>query len=120
MIKADIVRKIAQKLDLKDREALEVVDQTLDSMKEVINEYSRLEIRDFGVFQVKSRKPRVGRNPKDKKEYPIPPRKVVTFKPGKELKENAVVEGSDAAPRESSPDEAPLSTTDPGLRFRDL
>lgn len=86
MIKADIVKKIAQDLEMKDKEALAVVDGILDSLKEVICEHERLEIRDFGVFQIKTRKERVGRNPRNKAEYPIPARKVVTFKIGKELK----------------------------------
>jgi DNA-binding protein HU-beta len=90
MIKADIVKSVAGKLGKKDKEALVIVDTVIDSLKEVICEYQRLEVRDFGVFQVKQRKPRIGRNPKDKKEYPIPPRKVVTFKLGKELKVHAV------------------------------
>lgn len=92
MIKADIVRRLAKHLNLKDKEALAVVDHILDGMKEIIATNGRLEIRDFGVFQVKTRKPRVGRNPKDKKEYPIPPRSVVTFKPGKELKGHPAIE----------------------------
>lgn len=86
MIKADIVKKVAQSLKMKDKEALVIVDATLEAMKQIVAEQGRLEIRDFGVFQVKSRKQRIGRNPKDKKEYPIPPRRVVTFKMGKELK----------------------------------
>jgi len=92
MIKADIVRRLAGHFNLKDKDALRIVDSIIESLKEVIVEHGRLEIRDFGVFQVKARKPRIGRNPKNKKEYPIPPRKVVTFKPGKELKARSVVE----------------------------
>ncbi|MBN1866729.1 integration host factor subunit beta [Candidatus Sumerlaeota bacterium] len=86
MIKADIVKQMASTLSVRDKEALEVVDGILDSLKEVICEHRRLEIRDFGVFQVKTRKERVGRNPRDKVEYPIPSRQVVTFRIGKELK----------------------------------
>lgn len=105
MIKADIVRRLAKHLNLKDKDALGVVDRILDSMKEVIVAHRRLEIRDFGVFQVKARKPRVGRNPKDKKEYPIPPRHVITFKPGRELKAHSVIEGP------SSPSNPPPAGT---------
>lgn len=86
MIKADIVKKIAEHLNMKDKEALVIVDETLEGMKKIVATHGRLEIRDFGVFQTKQRKQRLGRNPKDKKEYPIPPRRVVTFKMGKELK----------------------------------
>jgi len=91
MIKADIVRQIARQSNLKDKEALAVVDHILESMRDVIAAKGRLEIRNFGVFQIKSRKPRIGRNPKDKKAYPIPPRSVITFKPGRELKAHSVI-----------------------------
>ena len=97
MIKADIVKRVALKLNKKDKEALVIVDTIIDSMKDVICKHQRLEIRDFGVFQIKQRKKRIGRNPKDKKEYPIPPRKVVTFKSGKELKHGSEQESAEQA-----------------------
>lgn len=90
MIKIDIVKRVAQQLNLKDREALVVVDTIIEAIKESIKEHGRMEVRNFGVFQVKQRKPRTGRNPRNKKEYPIHPRKVVTFKLGKELKDFSV------------------------------
>lgn len=87
MIKIDIVKRIADQVNIKDREALVVVDTIIDSIKETVVKEGRIEIRNFGVFQVKRRKPRKGRNPRNKKEYPIHPRNVVTFKLGKELKD---------------------------------
>lgn len=86
MIKADIVREVANKLQIKDKDALPIVDAAIDSFKDVICRDRRLEIRDFGVFQIKTRKQRIGRNPRDKVEYPIPARQVVTFRIGKELR----------------------------------
>lgn len=91
MIKADIVRRMVDGLSrenqpFKDKDALAVVDQIIESMKELIIREKRLEIRDFGVFQVKERKARIGRNPKNRVPYPIPSHAVVTFKPGKEIK----------------------------------
>jgi nucleoid DNA-binding protein len=94
MIKIDIVKRVAEALNIKDREALQVVDTIIESIKTTIKEHGRIEIRNFGVFHVKQRKPRTGRNPRNKKEYPIKPRKVVTFKLGKELKDFSV-EGAD-------------------------
>lgn len=87
MIKADIVKQVAKELAVREHDALQIVDTIVDSLKEVIIKNGRLEIRDFGVFQVKERKGRVGRNPKNKVEYPIPPHRVVTFKSGKEIKD---------------------------------
>lgn len=88
MIKAEIVKRVAEHLKMRDKEALVIIDSVIDAIKKVVAEQGRLEIRDFGVFQTKTRKERVGRNPKDKKEYPIPSRRVVTFKMGRELKDN--------------------------------
>lgn len=96
MIKIDIVKRVADQLKLKDREALAVVDTIIDAIKDTIKDYGRMEVRNFGVFQVKQRKPRTGRNPRNKKEYPILPRKVVTFKLGKELKDFSVTGASQA------------------------
>jgi nucleoid DNA-binding protein len=111
MIKIDIVKRVADALSLKDREALAVVDTIVESIKDTIKENDRIEIRNFGVFQVKQRKPRTGRNPRNKREYPIKPRKVVTFKLGKELKD-AAVQGS-APPKAGQPGEgtAPLGNS---------
>lgn len=86
MIKIDIVKQLAKEFNLKDKDAHIIVDLIMESLKETILEYKRLEVRDFGVFLIKQRKARIGRNPKDKKEYPIPSRKVVVFKSGKEIK----------------------------------
>lgn len=116
MIKIDIVKRVAQHLKLKDAEALAVVDAIIEGMKETICQDGRLEIRDFGVFQTKMRKPRVGRNPRDRKEYPIPPRRVVTFKLGKELKDFSLGQSgpSRAMSKPGSGEGGPPSDSGPG------
>jgi len=86
MIKADVVKAVSKELGLNDRDALGIVNHITDAMKRVICEKGRLEIRDFGVFQIKRRKGRIGRNPRNKREYPISPHKAVTFKAGKSLR----------------------------------
>jgi len=67
--------------------AAAAVDTILDAMKEALSEGKRIELRGFGVFQVRDRKKGVGRNPKTGVEVAIEPGKTVRFKPGKELKE---------------------------------
>lgn len=110
MIKIDIVKRVAEELKLKDREALTVVDTIITSIKDTIKEHGRMEIRNFGVFQVKQRKPRTGRNPRNKKEYPIFPRKVVTFKLGKELKDFSIQSSANApAPQVAQTVETPAT-----------
>ncbi|MCX7049838.1 MAG: integration host factor subunit beta [Candidatus Sumerlaeota bacterium] len=98
MIKADIVKAVATELKMNDRDALGIVDHIIEALKLVIKENERLEIRDFGVFQIKQRKARIGRNPRNKKEYPISPHKVVTFKPGKNVKLGLLTRGKAPAP----------------------
>lgn len=115
MIKIDIVKRVADQLGLKDREALTIVDTIINAIKDTIREHGRMEIRNFGVFQVKQRKPRTGRNPRNKKEYPIFPRKVVTFKLGKELKDFSV-HPNGAAANPPAPDPTPVPTAESTVR----
>ncbi|MCD6385381.1 integration host factor subunit beta [Candidatus Sumerlaeota bacterium] len=86
MIKLDIAHKIAESLHIKDKEAMKIVTEIITAIRETVVKYGRLEIRNFGVFQIKERKSKIGRNPKTKVEYPIPRRRVVTFKPGKDIR----------------------------------
>ncbi len=86
MIKADIVNRVADASDVPRVKAAEAVDTILRSMKTALSEGKRIELRGFGVFQVRDRKKGVGRNPKTGVEVAIEPGKTVRFKPGKELK----------------------------------
>ena len=85
--KKDIVRQIAKKLSLPQVDTKNVVQDLLDTIVEVLVRDGRLELRDFGVFEVKQRAQRKARNPKTGAEVTVPPRKVVTFKAGKLLQE---------------------------------
>ncbi|MEO8505490.1 MAG: HU family DNA-binding protein [Acidobacteriota bacterium] len=86
MIKADIVNKVADLSDVSRVKAALAVDTIIDAMKEALRIGKRIELRGFGVFQVRDRKKGVGRNPKTGVEVAITPGKTVRFKPGKELK----------------------------------
>jgi len=57
----------------------------LDAMKASMMKGERIELRGFGVFQVKPRKRGIGRNPRTGKEVKIPPGRTIRFKPGKDL-----------------------------------
>jgi DNA-binding protein HU-beta len=61
------------------------IDAILNAMKESLKNGERIELRGFGVFQVKQRKRGIGRNPRTGKEVEIPPGKTIRFKPGKNL-----------------------------------
>ncbi|MCF7877457.1 MAG: integration host factor subunit beta [Candidatus Omnitrophica bacterium] len=86
MRKRDIVLRISQDTGIKQVVVKEIVQHTFDFILESLKEGKRIELRNFGVFQIKRRKPRVGRNPKTGEVVPVPERKVVTFKPGLDMK----------------------------------
>ena len=88
MTKRDLVVRIADEADLTQSQVAIVVQKTLDYIAEELASAKTIELRNFGVFEVKVRKERKGRNPnKPKDEVIIPERAVVKFRPGKELKE---------------------------------
>lgn len=82
MTKKEIVLKIAAEADLKQTDVKRVVQRTLDCIIAALDKGETVELRNFGVFKVKSRKPRVGRNPKTGTVVAIPERKVVSFRAG--------------------------------------
>src|SRR5829696_2752201 len=65
----------------------EIVQQTFDAIVDTLLEQGRIELRNFGVFEVKQRKARKARNPRTGDKVDVPPKNVVTFKPGKEMEE---------------------------------
>src|SRR5262249_54791555 len=65
----------------------EIVQQTFDAIVDTLLEVGRIELRNFGVFEVKQRKARKARNPRTGDKVDVPPKNVVTFKPGKEMEE---------------------------------
>ncbi|MCF7869490.1 MAG: HU family DNA-binding protein [Candidatus Omnitrophica bacterium] len=86
MRKRDIVLKISQDTGIKQVVVKEIVQRTFDTILGTLKEGKRIELRNFGVFQIKRRKRRIGRNPKTGEVVPVPERRVVTFKPGLEMK----------------------------------
>ncbi len=88
MTKRDLVVKIATELNLTQSDVANVVQKTLDYMSDELSAGRNIELRNFGVFEIKIRKSRKGRNPnRPENEVVIPERKVVKFRAGKELKE---------------------------------
>ena len=87
MIKADIVSRVAENSEVSRVKAALAVDTVLTAMKGALREGKRIELRGFGVFQVRDRKRGVGRNPRTGIEIAITPGKTVRFKPGKSLRD---------------------------------
>jgi len=86
MIKADIVNRVTEASAVPRAKAALAVDTIFDAMKQALAQGKRIELRGFGVFQVRGRKKGVGRNPKTGVEVAITPGRTVRFKPGKDLK----------------------------------
>jgi nucleoid DNA-binding protein len=87
MTKRDLVVRIADETGLIQQDVYAVIQKTLDYIVENLAKGENVEFRNFGVFEVRERKPRIGRNPnKPTQVVTIPARKVVKFKPGKVMK----------------------------------
>jgi len=87
MTKADIVNALFEKVGLPKKEAQDVIELILNTMKETFVQGESIKISGFGTFNVRSKASRKGRNPKTGTEIEITPRKVVTFRPSNQLKE---------------------------------
>lgn len=85
MTKKDIVRTIAEQIDLPQLRTKELVQRTFDALIEALVREGRIELRNFGVFQIKKREARMARNPRTGEKVPVQAKSVVTFKPGKEM-----------------------------------
>ena len=87
LTKRDLVTRISNETGLVQQQVLDVVQKTLDYIAEALAKGDKVELRNFGVFEVKLRKARIGRNPNaPTTDVPIPARTVVKFKAGKEMR----------------------------------
>src|SRR6202051_238755 len=85
--KKEIVKQISDRIGLTQLKTKEIVQLTFDAIVETLLAEGRIELRNFGVFEVKRRKARKARNPRTGERVDVGPKSVVTFKPGKEMEE---------------------------------
>jgi nucleoid DNA-binding protein len=85
--KKEIVKKISEDIGLTQLKTKDIVQRTLDAIILTLVSEGRIELRNFGVFEVKQRAPRKARNPRTGDKVYVPSKNVVTFKPGKEMEE---------------------------------
>ncbi len=85
MIKLDIVNQVVSRTGVSKSKAELAVETVFEAMKRALERGERIELRGFGVFNVRPRKTGIGRNPRTGEEVTISPGKAVRFKPGKEL-----------------------------------
>src|SRR5437016_8156266 len=114
MTKRDLVVRISEESGLVQQTVLDIVQKTLDYIAEAVAQGKKVELRNFGVFEVKIRKARVGRNPNaPAADVRIPPRAVVKFKPGKEMREAVLQLTPGDEPKAKQPAPAPLAPQAP-------
>ena len=87
MTKKEIVKTISEAIGMTQLKTKEIVQKTFDAIVETLVEERRIELRNFGVFEVKERAARKARNPRTGERVDVEPKNVVTFKPGKEMEE---------------------------------
>lgn len=102
MTKKDIIMKISDETGLKQVDVKEVVQRTFDLIIESLGNGDKVELRNFGIFKVKTRKGRIGRNPRTGESVTIPDKKVVAFKPGMKMKQDVEDRGSGEDRRQES------------------
>tara|TARA_R100001480_G_scaffold122781_1_gene121218 strand:- start:222 stop:542 length:321 start_codon:yes stop_codon:yes gene_type:complete len=85
--KKDIANTIAQDSGITQANATKFVQQTLDAIADALRDGGRIELRDFGVFECRTRKARIGRNPKTGASVSIPEKVVVGFRAGKKMEQ---------------------------------
>ena len=91
--KKDIVLAISEKLDFPQIHTKEIVQEALEAIIETLANGGRIELRNFGVFEVKQRQARKARNPRTGESVKVPARRVVVFKPGKTMEKRVAAPG---------------------------
>jgi len=86
--KKQLVEKISNETEQTKVKTKAIVQLFLDTIRKELEHGNRIELRDFGVFEVKQRSSRVGRNPRTGETVKVPSRKVVTFKVGRKMKQD--------------------------------
>lgn len=111
--KKEIVKTISEEIGLTQLKTKEIVQKTFDAIVDTLVEDKRIELRNFGVFEVKQRAARKARNPRTGEKVFVPEKFVVTFKPGKEMEERVrELERQAAAARLASNNQPPPPAND--------
>lgn len=105
MTKRELVIHVANQLGMTQSDVAKVIEGAFETISRALAEGKRWELRDFGVFEVKTRASRIGRNPRTGDQVPVPERRVVTFRPGKKMKELVSGEAPAAPTSSGAPSE---------------
>lgn len=116
MTKKEIVKTISDEIGLTQLKTKEIVQKTFNAIVDTLVEERRIELRNFGVFEVKTRAARKARNPRTGAKVFVPEKLVVTFKPGKEMEERVRElerEAAAAAERQLAAETGPSADSSP-------
>jgi len=109
--KNDMVIEIAKKTNVEQQKVKQIVQLTLDSIVEILATEKRIELRNFGVFEVRTRKARKARNPRTGAEVMVPSKQVVTFKAGKIMEERIETSSQEPTAKPPAPTPSPSAST---------
>jgi|HubBroStandDraft_6_1064221.scaffolds.fasta_scaffold91244_3 integration host factor subunit beta len=112
MTKADLIDEVSRLAELTRKDSEVIVETIFDSVVRSLRAGDKIEIRGFGSFRTRQRKPRVGRNPKTGERVEVPAKKIPFFKPSKELKD-LVNDGAATAVAPAAATPAPPTTSTP-------
>ena len=107
LTKRELVVTIANETGLVQHQVFDVVQRTLDHITDALAKGDTVELRNFGILEVRLTKPRVGRNPKTGDRVEVPAKKIPFFKPSKELKDLVNTAAAEAAAAPSAPPAPP-------------
>ncbi len=113
MTKAELIENVSRVVEMSRKDSEIIVESIFDSIVKSLKAGDKIEIRGFGSFRTRQRKPRIGRNPKTGTRVDVPAKKIPYFKPSKELKDLVNTSLSTATPTAPSslPPVAPNPTT---------
>lgn len=113
MTKKEIVKQISEEIGLTQLKTKEIVQKTFDAIIDTLVTERRIELRNFGVFEVKKRAARKARNPRTGERVDVAEKFVVTFKPGKEMEEKVLELDRAEAARASAQTQAQTTVAEP-------
>ena len=111
MTKAELIEDVSQAVEMSRKDSDIIVETIFGSIVKSLKAGDKIEIRGFGSFRTRQRKPRIGRNPKTGARVDVPAKKIPYFKPSKELKD--LVNNPSAAATSAEPSLAPPSAPSP-------
>ncbi len=112
-----MIRQLATQHSMSQVDIRNIVQGTFDAIIDAISSHGRIELRNFGVFEVKERRARKARNPKTGVEVYVPPKNVVTFKPGRLMEDRIRKDGDGTAIPEPEPELMTPPIQTPGSEF---